>query len=214
MNYPLLCQDLLTITGCLDISGPSSAASPHGHSCFEGSLAAARQHSLPHEVLSAAQVSQRFPGYRLPNGFQVAWWSYCVCQLCAEPTLDTVSSRMIFIGLHFWLRACPSFAAHPTLQAVFQPDGGFLAPERGIQAHVAAAQQHGASVACGTRVLGWEPAPQYGGAQQGVVVHTEGPCGKRASLWAERLVLAAGPWLPKLVPEITVCVFAVKLACA
>lgn len=69
---PLAPQDILTTTGCLDCSPPSGAAgTPHGHSCFEGALASARQHGLAHEVLSAAQVNARFPGYSLPEGFQV-----------------------------------------------------------------------------------------------------------------------------------------------
>lgn len=35
---------------------------------FQGALASARLHGLKHEVLSAAQVNDRYPGYRLPEG--------------------------------------------------------------------------------------------------------------------------------------------------
>jgi sarcosine oxidase len=50
-------------TGCLDIGGE----------CFTGALAAARQHGLPHEVLTGAQANARFPGYRLPAEAQVLY---------------------------------------------------------------------------------------------------------------------------------------------
>ncbi len=109
-----------------------------------------------------------------------------------------------------------------------------MVPERGIQAHVAVAQQYGAQVACGTRVLAWEPLPapppplpptppaqpgnscsssaggcsgEGGGVRdgtEGVVVHTEGPGGEKASYWARRVVMAPGPWLSTLVPEMKV----------
>lgn len=111
------------------------------------------------------------------------------------------------------------------LQALYQPDGGYLIPEQGIRAHVAVAQQHGARVACGTRVVSWEPAPapasapasaaaahsgsggasgDAGAAAEGVAVHTEAPGGERGSVWARRVVMAPGPWLSKLVPELGV----------
>ena len=38
----------------------------------------------------------------------------------------------------------------------------------------------------------------------GVVVHTEGPGGVRASYWAKKLVMTPGAWLDKLVPEMQV----------
>lgn len=56
-------EQLLYVTGSLDI-GPERSA------VVEGSLASCRQHNLPHELLSNAEVNTRFPGYRLPNGFQ------------------------------------------------------------------------------------------------------------------------------------------------
>jgi sarcosine oxidase len=52
-------EQLLFVTGSLDI-GPS------GSQTFEGSLLSCRLHHLAHEVLSAADVGRRFPGYELP----------------------------------------------------------------------------------------------------------------------------------------------------
>jgi sarcosine oxidase len=42
-------------------------AATEDHPVFRGSLESCRTHNLPHEVLSAAEVNRRFPGYRLPQ---------------------------------------------------------------------------------------------------------------------------------------------------
>ena len=123
-------ERLLHITGSVDAGPPDSFV-------FEGSVRSCVEHGLEHEVLDAAEVNRRYPGYRLP----------------AES------------------------------MAVFQPDGGFLLPERCIVAHVDAARTMGAAVKTNERVLGWEPA------SGGVRVTTD-----RAIYEAERLVLAAGAW--------------------
>src|SRR3954463_13148524 len=97
-------EKLLIITGSID-------ASREDEGLFQGALASALLHKLPHEVLSGAQVNSRFPGYRLP-------------------------------------------ASH---RAIFQAQGGLIASERAIVAHVRAAQIEGAEVHARERVLRWEP---------------------------------------------------------
>jgi sarcosine oxidase len=72
--------------------------------------------------------------------------------------------------------------------AVFQPDGGFLLPERCVVAHVAQALAVGADVRARERVLGW--APEH----DGVRVRTD-----RGEYEASRLVITAGPWIRELV---------------
>ena len=129
-------EELLIITGSLD-GGPEEGA------LFQGALASARLHDLPHEVLTAAQVRDRFPAYRLPAGTRL----------------------------------------------VFQPQGGFVASERAIVAHVRAAQAKGAEIRARERVLDWEAASGNGG----VVVTTD-----RGRYEAERLVLTAGAWVGEL----------------
>ena len=52
-------ERLLVITGSVD-AGPEDGA------IFNGALASARLHRLPHEALTGAQVNARWPGYRLP----------------------------------------------------------------------------------------------------------------------------------------------------
>jgi sarcosine oxidase len=51
-------QDLLTITGGIDAGPPESAI-------VRGSLLACDTHQLPHELLTAAELHRRYPGYRL-----------------------------------------------------------------------------------------------------------------------------------------------------
>jgi sarcosine oxidase len=123
-------ERLLHITGSVDAGPPDSFV-------FEGSMRSSVEHGLEHEVIDAAEVNRRFPGYRLP----------------AES------------------------------MAVFQPEGGFLLPERCIAAHVDAARRMGAAIKTNERVLEWEPA------SGGVRVTTD-----RAVYEAERLVVAAGAW--------------------
>lgn len=59
-------ERLLVITGGID-------AAPAGHRVFTGSLHSCRIHGLDHEVLEAAEVNSRFPGYRLPEGHMAVY---------------------------------------------------------------------------------------------------------------------------------------------
>ncbi len=77
----------------------------------------------------------------------------------------------------------PGYRLPPELPLVYQPDGGFLLPERCIVAHVAGAAAYGAVVATNERVLEWEDG------DNGVRVRTD-----RRVVQAERLVLTAGAY--------------------
>ncbi len=131
-------EELLVITGSLDGGLPDGGV-------FDRALAAARQHGLPHEALSGAQVNERFPAYNLP----------------------------------------------PSHRLLFQPEGGFVASERAIVAHVRAAQAEGAEIHARERVLDWCATPG------GVRVTTD-----RGRYDAGRLVLAAGAWMADLHPAL------------
>jgi sarcosine oxidase len=72
--------------------------------------------------------------------------------------------------------------------ALFQPEGGFLVPERCIVGYVQAAQALGAEIHGRERVLGWEP---HG---PGVRVFTD-----RDTYEADSLVVTAGAWNGELV---------------
>lgn len=85
----------------------------------------------------------------------------------------------------------PGYNLPSTLRAIFQPQGGLLASERAIVAHVNAAMSFGAEIHARERVHGWDAHP--GG--EGVVVTTD-----RGRYEAARLVLTAGAWIGELVP--------------
>jgi sarcosine oxidase len=55
-------ERLLTITGIVEIGAPESEL-------VRGTLAASRQHGLPHDLLDARAVMRRFPAFRIPSGF-------------------------------------------------------------------------------------------------------------------------------------------------
>ncbi len=128
-------ERLFVKTGSID-------ASPEDGELFQGALASARLHHLEHEILTGAQIADRFPAYRLP-------------------------------------------ADH---RAIYQPDGGFIASERAIVAHVRAAQSAGAEIHARERVLEWTPL-----GDNGVSVVTD-----KGRYRARRLVLAAGAWMGEM----------------
>jgi sarcosine oxidase len=88
-------------------------------------------------------------------------------------------------------RRFPALQLDDDMQALHEPLAGLLFPERCIDAHLTLAQRHGAQLNFGERVSSWQ---RNGG---GVTVRTD-----RGSYSAERLVIAAGAWLPKLAPEL------------
>jgi sarcosine oxidase len=77
------------------------------------------------------------------------------------------------------------------MQCLYQPDGGFLLPERCNVAHVAQAQLRGAEVRCREPVLDWDVANGR------VTVRTADD-----RYEAGRLVICAGAWAAKLIPEL------------
>ena len=76
--------------------------------------------------------------------------------------------------------------------AVHEPRAGVLLAARAIAALIDAARQDGAEIRTGAPITGWDVVD--GGVR--VVVDGE-------TIEAERLVLAAGSWLPALVPELS-----------
>ena len=127
-------ERLLVTTGCVDAGLPDSRV-------FAGAERAARAHDVPVERFDARELARRFPGFRLPDGFE----------------------------------------------ALLDPAGGFLLPERCIVAHVEAALALGAVVRAREGVLSWEARAD------GIHVRTE-----RGEVVADRLVLSAGAWMEKL----------------
>jgi sarcosine oxidase len=133
-----LAEPLLHVTGGLDVGTVGSTV-------FEGSLRSCREHDLPHEVLDARALANRYAAWR--------------------PAANAM--------------------------AVFQPDAGFLTPERCIATHVGRATAAGAQLRLHERVLGIEGG---GGA---VTVQTD-----RGRYEAGQVVLTAGPWMSDLAPSL------------
>jgi sarcosine oxidase len=80
-------------------------------------------------------------------------------------------------------RRFPAYRLPPDLQVIYQPDGGFVLPERCVVAHVEGALGRGAVVRARERVLEWSDT------ESGVRIRTD-----RGVVEAERLVLTAGAW--------------------
>ena len=85
----------------------------------------------------------------------------------------------------------PGYNLPSATHAVFQPQGGLLASERAIVAHVNAAIFYGAEIHARERVLNWEAHP----SGEGVVLSTD-----RGRYEAGRLVITAGAWIAELAP--------------
>jgi sarcosine oxidase len=133
----LVQEKLLYMTGSLDAGQAESWV-------FQGAVQAALEHNLPHEVLSSAQITHRFPGYQFPSD----------------------------------------------VMGVYQPQGGFLLPERCVVSYVNAAVALGADIHGREQVQEYAPTPSGG-----VRVTTD-----RASYEAGSLVLTAGAWNAHLLP--------------
>ncbi|WP_423747044.1 N-methyl-L-tryptophan oxidase (plasmid) [Haladaptatus sp. SPP-AMP-3] len=48
-------------------------AAPEGNIVFEGSLRSCEEHDIPHEILTGAELNERFPGYRLPDEYKALY---------------------------------------------------------------------------------------------------------------------------------------------
>lgn len=79
----------------------------------------------------------------------------------------------------------------PAAPAYFEPGGGYLHAEACVRALCDAARRHGARLAYGDEVLGWEDTGSR------LRVHA-----RSGPTEADRLVVCAGPWLPELVPAL------------
>jgi sarcosine oxidase len=84
----------------------------------------------------------------------------------------------------------PVFRLPADHRVLLQPDGGFIASERAITAHVALAEAHGAMIRAREVVQEWTAI-----AGGGVLVTTD-----RGRYDAGQLVIAAGAWVGDLVP--------------
>jgi len=85
----------------------------------------------------------------------------------------------------------PALTPAADMIALFEPRAGVLDPERGVNAMLAQAEAGGCALRFDTTVTRWDAIPE------GVRVTTE-----TGDVIAHRLVIAAGGWLPSLVPDL------------
>jgi len=84
---------------------------------------------------------------------------------------------------------------HPQFQlpdhhtTFFEPDAGFLLPEKAIRLYTSQAIHHGANIRTNQKVISWEQT------ESGVIVTTA-----EGTYTADKLVITAGPWAGKLIP--------------
>ena len=88
-------------------------------------------------------------------------------------------------------RRYPVFEPTPDTVALFEEKAGFLRPEASVKAHLDRAASLGADLRFGEELLSWEPT------DSGVRVETAS-----GSYEAERLVVSAGAWAPKLLADL------------
>jgi sarcosine oxidase len=99
----------------------------------------------------------------------------------AHELLDAAETRRRF----------PALNVDDDMAALHEPLAGALFPEKCVDAHLSLAERHGAELHFDERVTGWKSDGS------GVSVTTN-----HATYRADRLVIAAGAWLPKLAPEL------------
>ncbi|KAG2427831.1 hypothetical protein HXX76_012152 [Chlamydomonas incerta] len=98
----------------------------------------------------------------------------------------------------------PAYRVPEHWKALLQPDGGVLAPERIVQAHVRLAQELGADVAVGEAVTDWQVEGD-GSPGAGVTLRlapAAGGGGAERVVAASSVVMTPGPWISQLVPEL------------
>ncbi|HEY1637377.1 MAG TPA: N-methyl-L-tryptophan oxidase, partial [Rhizomicrobium sp.] len=83
----------------------------------------------------------------------------------------------------------PAFNMHDSEFAYFEPSAGFVRPEACVAAQLQLARAHGAKIRASETVLGFQPSGDT------VVLTTN-----KARYEASRLILAAGAWLPQILP--------------
>jgi sarcosine oxidase len=89
------------------------------------------------------------------------------------------------------MRRYPSFKLPSDFVAVLQADGGYLAAAAALNANIRLALAAGATVRTNETVVSVEPLPK------GVRIKTD-----RGEIEADGAIVAAGPWLHRLLPEL------------
>jgi sarcosine oxidase len=100
-------RKLMHVTGIVEIGQPDSEL-------VAGTLAASRQHDLPHEILNAAATMRRFPAFRIPDSF-IGVFQPDGGFLDVEPALETMIALAKSAGAEMHIKtAAGSVASNST----------------------------------------------------------------------------------------------------
>ncbi len=131
-------QRLMHLTGGIYMGPPKSEF-------VTGTVRAANEHGLEHELLSRDEIRRRFPQFAVPDDFVGVW----------------------------------------------EPNAGFLLPEKVVAAHAGLAMNHGAEL------HGHEPAIEWTADESGVRVRTA-----KNTYSAKHLIICGGAWSNRLLHEL------------
>lgn len=116
-----------------------------------------------------------------------------------DPELNTIANALRSEQVAFdWLSPIEATARFPALRmepserALFQSEGGFLRANDCVRANLHLAEAHGATIHEHTCIARIEPLPNH------IVLETENGDLERY----DRVLITAGAWLPKLLPEL------------
>jgi len=138
-------HSLLHQVGGLIFAGANGRQAAHGAEDFlKTTCEVAVKHGIPHECLTADEMSKRFPQFKFHEG-------------------DS---------------------------GYYEPEAGYLCPEACIQAQLDQAKKLGAAIQFNECFHSWE------GDGQGLCIKTD-----RGNYRTDHIVLTAGPWIGKLIPE-------------
>ena len=92
-------------------------------------------------------------------------------------------------------RRWPVFTVQDEVGGLYDPGAGMIRPDRAIEAQLRLAEEAGAELRFNERAINWGPAP--GGGGSGLEVETDA-----GTLRTESLVIAAGAWTGRFVPDL------------
>lgn len=85
----------------------------------------------------------------------------------------------------------PQFSFPKNFEILFEPDAGFLPPERSIRLYVEQARKHGATITTNEKVIEWKKEGD------GIRVKTD-----KGIYYCSKLIITAGAWAGKMIPRL------------
>ena len=87
----------------------------------------------------------------------------------------------------------PAFHIPPDFDAIFEPDAGFITPERAVEQYVHDARKKGALIKTGTKVISW----RHEGTKVRIITD-------EAEYTGDKLIITAGAWASQMIPQLEV----------